>query len=302
MNYFQNLTQHERQLTQSIIEHIAEVDRRKLFLKMAHASLFDYLTKEMGYSAGAAQRRIDAARLIRSQPQVSEQIAKGSLNLSQISKMQHLCRQIKKETGQTPTTQMQNTVLAKLQNQNGQQTDLIQAKEFNVQPKMEEKRVLQKDESTRIELTFSKEEMLILKSAQESLSNKTGGSLKEVVLELACQHLQKQKKISQTSKPTTELALESKITSTMEVISSQQASVANIPQTPKALTPRLRRQILQRDQCYQYRDKISGKICGSKYFLQIDHIQPRFANGSNAPNNLRILCSSHNIYRYKEGC
>ena len=59
-----DLAQEERNLTQHIIEHIAEVDRRKLFLRRGYDSLFSYLVSEIKYSQGAAQRRIDASRLL----------------------------------------------------------------------------------------------------------------------------------------------------------------------------------------------------------------------------------------------
>src|SRR5437763_1098111 len=95
------LATEERHLTKVILEHIAEVDRRKLFLGMAYSSLFDYLTKEIGYSAGAAQRRIDAARLLQRIPEVSSQIDNGSINLAQISKLQKACRVMKKGSGET---------------------------------------------------------------------------------------------------------------------------------------------------------------------------------------------------------
>lgn len=42
-----NLAAQERALLEQILEHIAEVDRRRLFLKMAFPSLFEYLTKKL---------------------------------------------------------------------------------------------------------------------------------------------------------------------------------------------------------------------------------------------------------------
>ncbi|MFZ4404258.1 MAG: hypothetical protein ACOYOK_09175 [Pseudobdellovibrionaceae bacterium] len=30
----------------------------------------------------------------------------------------------------------------------------------------------------------------------------------------------------------------------------------------------------------------------------MDHIQPQFAGGNHAPENLRIYCRNHNTYRY----
>ncbi|MBL7670085.1 MAG: HNH endonuclease, partial [Bdellovibrionaceae bacterium] len=52
----------------------------------------------------------------------------------------------------------------------------------------------------------------------------------------------------------------------------------------------------------QFKDSRTGKICGSKHFLQVDHVHPRFAGGGNEPFNLRPMCSSHNKFRYTAGC
>ena len=41
------------------------------------------------------------------------------------------------------------------------------------------------------------------------------------------------------------------------------------------------------------------KKCGSKHFLQIDHIHPYSLGGSSELSNLRLLCAGHNQYRNK---
>jgi 5-methylcytosine-specific restriction endonuclease McrA len=35
--------------------------------------------------------------------------------------------------------------------------------------------------------------------------------------------------------------------------------------------------------------------CNSQYQLQIDHIKPKTLGGTNAPENLRLLCRVHNV-------
>jgi len=42
-------------------------------------------------------------------------------------------------------------------------------------------------------------------------------------------------------------------------------------------------------------------LCGSRHQLEMDHIQPVFAGGTNDPDNLRLVCRAHNQYRYKHG-
>jgi len=274
-----SLAVQERKLTQVILEHIAEVDRRRLFLDMAYPSLFDYLTKEIGYSSGAAQRRIDAARLIQKIPEVSEQINTGVINLAQISRLQGACRQIKKESGKAVDIVIQKDLLQKLENQSTEKTELILAQEFQIKLKTNEKKHIQRDESVRIELTFSKEEMALIKSAQALLSHKTGGTLKATFLEMA-------NKIVKTSTAT---------------VAVKNPSMTRVPATLKTVTPRLKKEILNRDQVCQFKDEKSGKICASNYFLEIDHIRPKFAKGGNEPENLRVLCKNHNIFRYMVG-
>jgi hypothetical protein len=45
----------------------------------------------------------------------------------------------------------------------------------------------------------------------------------------------------------------------------------------------------------QFVDLETGKRCGSRYFLEIDHsIKPVALGGSNDPENLRLLCRGHN--------
>jgi hypothetical protein len=280
----------ERKLTQEILEHIAEIDRRQLFLKMGYASLFAYLTVEIGYSEGAAQRRIDAARLLRKLPEIASEIESGAIHLAQISKIQKICRQIKKESGKPVELEKQRSIIEKLKNQSSRKTDLILAQEFDLKLQIEEKRQIQKDESTRIELTFTKDEMALIKNAQELLSHKTGGTLKATFLELA-------KKAIQDAKPKSRISFQTINSSTATVAVKSQSAIKAL----KTVTPRLKKFILTKDLCCQFKDSRTGRLCGSKFFLEVDHIQPKYLNGTNAAGNLRALCKNHNLYRYRAG-
>ena len=261
----------ERTLTKEILWDIVEVEKRKLYLSFAYPSLFAYLTESVGYSEGAAQRRIDAARLLAKIPEVSASIEKGSIHLAQVSKMQRICRQIKKQSGHVVEVKLQKSILQKLEHKNSTQTDLILAQELNVKIEAVSKTKIQSDESVRVELTFTKEEMALIETARTILSNKTGGHLKDTIVEMA--------------KVVIKQAAPRKVDST--------ATVA-----VKSVTPRLKREILQRDQVCQFTDPITGRKCNSKFYLEVDHIQPRFMNGPNTNKNLRMLCKSHNIFRY----
>ena len=75
----------ERSTTVKLLHHLKEIDRRKLYCDLKYSSLFAYCVQELGYSEGAAQRRIVAARALAAMPEIEEKIENGSLTLSNIS-------------------------------------------------------------------------------------------------------------------------------------------------------------------------------------------------------------------------
>ena len=57
---------------------------------------------------------------------------------------------------------------------------------------------------------------------------------------------------------------------------------------------------MERDNhCCSFKSK-SGQVCGSKWDLEIDHIQPFAQGGRTEKENLRVLCRAHNLYAAKE--
>jgi len=82
------LVRHERHLQGAIIDHLAEIDARRLYLQRGCSSLFDYAVRELGYSDAAAGRRIGAVRLCADQPGARERLRDGSLTLSAAAELQ----------------------------------------------------------------------------------------------------------------------------------------------------------------------------------------------------------------------
>ena len=82
------LVGHERHLQGAIIDHLAEIEARGLYLERGFSSLFDYAVRELGYSDAAAARRIGAMRLCADQPHAREGLRDGSLTLSAAAELQ----------------------------------------------------------------------------------------------------------------------------------------------------------------------------------------------------------------------
>ncbi len=76
------LVARDRATTAEILAHIAEVDRRRLYLEAAYSSMFAYCVGELRFSEDAAYKRIQAARAARRFPRLFEEVAAGRLHLT----------------------------------------------------------------------------------------------------------------------------------------------------------------------------------------------------------------------------
>ena len=91
------LVQKERDIHIQVLHHLAEIDSRKLYFKQGFSSLFNYVVRELGYSEGAAYRRIKAMKLCRDLPGTESRLQSGRLSLSVASQLQVFFeKQIKK--------------------------------------------------------------------------------------------------------------------------------------------------------------------------------------------------------------
>ena len=78
------LVQCEREATASLIAHLAEVYRRKLYCAEGCSSMFTYCTQVLRLSENAAYRRITAAQMAGLFPVILDGLATGALNLTAI--------------------------------------------------------------------------------------------------------------------------------------------------------------------------------------------------------------------------
>ncbi|OYZ16187.1 MAG: hypothetical protein B7Y39_16035 [Bdellovibrio sp. 28-41-41] len=291
------LVTNEREILSEILIHIAEVERRKLYLTYGYCSLFEYLTKRIGYANGSAQRRIDAARLSFDAPDVIEKLESGELNLAQVSLLQKSIREVQASSKTKIEPQVKEDLVEKLSNKSFTESEVLVSQALNIKPKEYTKTMHQKDESIRLEITFTKVQWAKLVKMRELLSNSLpyGNSWDQVLEYVSESVIQKKDKSQVVTK---------KSTVDREKVNKESNSSSFKPEYPvkvaRKVIPRVvQRKIFQRDQCCQYKDKNTGKQCESKWRLTIDHIRPVWAGGGNTSENLRVLCANHNreIYR-----
>ena len=84
-----SLVLHEQALQLAVLDHLREIQARHLHLRLGFSSLFDYAVRELGYSEGAAWRRIKAMRLCTETAGTRERLQDGSLTLSAAAQLQN---------------------------------------------------------------------------------------------------------------------------------------------------------------------------------------------------------------------
>lgn len=346
----------ERELLSEILLHIAEVDRRRMYLHLGYPSLFEYLTKSTGYANGSAQRRIDAARLSLEVPEVIANLESGKINLAQVTLVQKSIREVQSQITGTRvkiSTQIKETLLNDLANKSFSESEVLVRKTLDIKLKTAAQLKYQKDESVRLEITFSKEQWQKLNKMRELLSNSLPNGSWNQIFEYVAEKVIQQKDKARVLKKRngnskSELGNVNTEIGNMEVeFDNLNVEIGSVKAEPERLNTKIndmkiepaksneeiesvivephslqtksnntinqplkrarqhipmsvQRSVYSRDKCCQYKNKITGKQCRSQWQLSIDHIEPVWANGSNEPENLRILCASHNREVYRQ--
>ncbi len=83
------LSRIEHHLEVVVIDHLREIQKRRLYLRRGFSSLFDYAVRELGYSDAAAWRRIKAMRLCADVEGVRERLQDGTMTLNAAAQLQN---------------------------------------------------------------------------------------------------------------------------------------------------------------------------------------------------------------------
>jgi 5-methylcytosine-specific restriction endonuclease McrA len=254
------LVQEERRIGLLVLEHLREIERRKVFLELGFPSLFAFCVTELGYSEPQAQTRIDAMRAIRDTPAVGERLRAGKLHMTTVVKVQRFLRNEKRQG-------RNHDRLALFDRVQGMSSREVERELVRISPiqAQERERPISAD-MTEIRLVVPERLRARLRELQALYSHRmqTPGSLVEL-LELL-----------------TEDAFRKPERKTAPVAGKVSRHI------PKAIE----RAVRERDRTCTF--EANGRRCGSTYFLQVDHIRPFSRGGPSTMENLRLLCGAHN--------
>jgi len=296
LNEMDRLVKSERKITHTILNHINEIESRRLYAELGYDSMFKYLTQRCGYGEDSAYRRLQAARVLKKNPEIALKLEQGSLNLTQLTQVQKCLKQERK-VGVIFRPVQTLQILEQIENKSSFETKKVLAVEFNQPIQTHEVVKPQRDESVRLEITFTDEQMKTLEQAKDLLSHTLpDGNWAELFTHLAEKHLKKALGKNQlpekSAKPSSEKIIEPSAKST-------QSFLAKRKRKPIKIT--LRRKLLQKARhCCEFFDPKTNTQCQSHYQLQIDHRIPLARGGSDTESNLRVLCRTHNLLAAKQ--
>lgn len=278
------LAAEERKITQKLLLHLREIEKRRLYLDHKSSSLHDYCTRILKYSESSASRRVNAARLLESVPEVSEKVVDGSVNLSNLSMAQTFIKAEEKRTKRKMSPKQKRDVVANIENVSQDQAfrNLSEAlPEADV--RTSSTRPLQNDE-TLIKIVADPEFMKLYERVRELNShNQDFLEAKSLFKALMNEHLDRHAPERKNSTQSHAAAASPDVTNHRKTYYSNA--------TEKALYERSGGQCEHKDH--------NGHRCSRRYHLQIDHIVPLARGGTNDISNLQHLCRAHN---FDKGC
>ena len=299
-------------LTARMIVHLMEVEERRLDLRAACTSMFDFCQRKLGMSEGAAFRRINAARLVKRFPSLLARIERGELHLSTLVLLRpHLTEENVEELSAAVAGKTQRQVeelLARL----APKADVPSAIVEIPPPSSASAPTLlaSADEGAVAALPAApRSRVAPLAEARYSVQQTAGAELK-AKLERACD-LMRHRNPSGDLAPVLETALDLLLAKLEKERLGKlktprpRSSPSRTSRTPltlptshtsgaRAVRAAVRREVFERDgeQCTFLSE--SGERCPSRGPLELDHVEPRALGGTDDAPNLRVRCRAHN--------
>lgn len=305
----QSITVKERQLSIQILHHLREVDRRKLYCAQGYPSLFEFCTKALGYSEGAAQRRISSMRLLKTFPELEEKIAGGQLNISQLASAQSFFNREDKSDAAL-SVDKKKEVLKSIE---GKSTRETQQELLNLssQPMAAKPETMKPIANHMTEVRFCADQELneLLREVRALIFHRNPNpSMAELIKVMAKETLRSIKKRRFGVKADQADQADpcgSKKNSIQPVMKGPPPppppapAVTEIKPKRKHIPLAVRREVYKRDRgSCTFVGEGHHKKCGSKVGIELDHVEPVCRGGASTSGNLRLLCRAHNQWRW----
>lgn len=302
----------ENFLIADIVSYLAEVDSRQIYREQGYSSLFSFCTQALRYSEGAAQRRIIAARCLRSNPEVYELLKEGKVSLCALSEVAKVITPENKreilDLSQGLPKQEAQKLAAQYQPAAQPKRETIRAKKVVVAPitatmKVTQGNLLTPGEDTKpstslvaveerfsLSLEVDAECMELINDAKRYSGKVKLSDLMKVVLK----EYVKRKKPAVTATPVTATPIAKTETRRSKTEESR------VLKPSRYISRKVKDEVRVRDgeRCTYVSPE--GRRCGEMVGLQFDHAIPFSHGGESSRENLRLKCSAHNLLYAEE--
>jgi len=261
------LLMNERKVQSLFLAHLAEVDRRTLYAVEGYPSLYAYCVEVLGLSESSASKRIQVMRAARKFPQIFSLVEEGKASLTALNRVAPHLR-----------NSNQDFLLGEICGKTVREVDTFLATLYPKPEPPDNTNPLSEDR-THYSLVGDKEFGEMLKRTKDLLRHKhPKGKMMEVLKETMAHFL---------------TANDPDIKYRKAALAKKQVKA---PSQDLGHVPEHVRQVVwpKYDGSCGYVSP-SGKRCGSRSFLEFDHIKPWCLGGSSHdPDNIRLLCRTHN--------
>ncbi|MBI4376527.1 MAG: HNH endonuclease [Elusimicrobia bacterium] len=297
------LARQQQRCSALFIACLGEADARDLLQKEGFSTTFDYCTRELKLSERDAFRNIRVARIARKYQQIYSLIADGSLTLCSVDilashlKPDNVDRILDRAQGKSvrdverlvaelspkpdrPDLMRREAPASMIPSANGASPPRSSSESFpSAKPPRPDRLIF--SAPTRVHFSFAADEELrncVLRLKELLWHKFPAGRLEDIFLEIAKQYLNAHDPQAQLDNHNAPRR------------SNGSFHSRNVPKW-------IRKRVWRRDggQCTFVSQE--GRRCSERKGLQLDHVIP-WANGgpSNDPENIRLLCWSHNQY------
>jgi hypothetical protein len=291
-----DLLNHERRYLVDFLQHLAEVERRRLYFEAGYPTLWNYCVGHLRLTP-ATSRRTTAAEMLVQFPVIAEYIADGRLCLSTLCALKGALTPenhidvLERASNRTEKEVKVIAVAIKSKPEERESITLVSPKQVPVPASGPDVQMVTlpppppriepvTPERYSVKLTIDKEVLDLLEQVKAALSHKIpNGRLEDVLAESLRITLEtvNKRKHAETKAPRT--------------------SGPDVNTSTRHTPNEVKRAVTERDgkKCAYVRP--DGKRCGSTHMLEFHHYDPYAYGGAATVDNISLCCRSHNQYQ-----
>jgi len=294
-----NLAKAETKIIAKMIDHLMEIDRRKLFCDLFYPSLYEYCRQELGLSDDQCYRRIRAMRMCQEIPATKEKLDKGELSLTNINLIDGLFKDLASASFEIKLDKSAiiDSVCGKSKNECEQTIRNIK-NENNIKTRPKKSRVIKESaDSFRLNISISKETLKKFEKIKGIFAHKKidESEIMGKIMDAYLSEHEEQMKPKRAPKKAPTKAPKIKSNNENEV--SHEVKTNEEPSSKRKSHSKNTTRFIKKEVKDKVYKRAGGKCenCGSVHALQFDHRYAFALGGDSEIENIRLLCRQCNL-------